>query len=167
MRGALPLIWLLGCSEEPIETPAPILPPCHSDTLSIDAAPSRGAFGDLLGGSLWCGNPPQGGAPYSPLRLRLEGSSGWSAGMFLELIATDLADGTELAYTALEMGLVCANVGESEGSWVGSEAHMRYDGRTLDDLEGRTAELTVRAAALEGDEQVEASWWVDLVLDPP
>lgn len=163
MRGVLAL-GLVACSEPPIEIG---VPPCDSSALVLQAAPARGAFGDLTDGRLWCGIPPQGGAPYSPLRIRLLGGSDWSAGAHLELIASDLDDGSELAYTELDMGLVCANVGDNEGFWVGSEAHMRYDGLGLDDLDGRLARLTVRASTLDGLEQTEASWQVDLSLDQP
>ena len=141
--------------------------PCASESSGIEVAPPDGDFGDLAeGGSLWCGNPPQGGAPYTPFRIRLDGPEALENGVYIEMIATDLSDGSELAYTDLTMGLTCANVGESAGSWVGSEAHMRYYGQELLDLQGREAEITVRASALGPDPvEVEATWNVSLVLE--
>jgi hypothetical protein len=82
------------------------------------------------------------------------------------MTAVDAEDGSELAYTDLTMGLTCANVGESAGTWVGSEAHMRYYGHVLDDLDGREAVVTVRASAISTpDVEATTSWQVQLVLE--
>ena len=133
----------------------------------LEVAPPDGDYGDLVdGASLWCGNPPQGGAPYTPFRLRIAGPDALGDGVWVEMSAVDTADGTELAYTELTMGLTCANVGDNAGSWVGSEAHMRYFGFALEDLPGREAEVTiaVRTLAAEPLELAEA-WTVHLVGD--
>jgi hypothetical protein len=139
-----------GCTDEP---GPPDLPPMHTcaaaATARVDLAPPGGDYGDIEeGGPLWCGNPPQGGAPYTPFRLRLLGPEGLEDGVTLEMVAADTETGEELAYTTLVMGVTCANVGDSEGFWVGSEAHMRYTGWELDDLDGRTAEITVTATGV-------------------
>lgn len=127
-------------------------------------APPNGDFGDLVsGGTLWFGNPPQGGAPYSPFRLRILGDVAFGDGVFVEMTAAD-PNGVELAYTSLFLGLACANVGESEGMWVGSEAHMRYDGFSLDALDDRVASLFLRATAVEAPEKM-AEYAVDVTLD--
>ncbi len=166
MRGASILLGLLGCVEVPPAITPP-LHPCHADRSEVDATFARGTFGELEGGELWCGHPPQGGAPYSPLQIRLRGPEAWSEGMLLEMIAADPEDGSELAYTDLTAGLICANVGDNEGFWVSSEAHMRYDGWSLEELAGRSAELTVRASSMDGGELAESSWRVGLVLEQP
>lgn len=145
-----------GCGR--VEGP-PDLPPMHSCAVEavsrLDLAPPGGNYGDLVdGGSLWCGNPPQGGAPYTPFRVRFLGPEGLEDGVSLEMVASDLQTGEELAYTALTMGLTCANVGENDGFWVGSEAHMRYPGWSLEELDGRVAEITVTATA-QADPSVE------------
>jgi hypothetical protein len=158
--------WLLlaACVEEP---PPPPLHPCEQGEAVVEATPARGAWGDLHdGGTLWCGNPPQGGAPYSPFRVRMTGPEAVGEGIELELVAVEEGTGVELAYTALTMGLTCANVGENVGYWVGSEAHMRYTGFGLEELEGRQAELQIRATAIS-DPSIEAETrvQVELVLD--
>lgn len=167
MRSALVLAWIAGCGPTGPGEPGAPKHPCASRRARIEVAPPDGTFGDLSGGdALWCGNPPQGGAPYTPFRVRLSGPEALEDGVYVEMTAVDLEDGSELAYTDLTMGLTCANVGESAGSWVGSEAHMRYYGWALDQLDGREAEVTVRASGLgPRPVEVEASWRVHLVVD--
>lgn len=162
----LPVLLLAACATGPEPEPPP-LHPCEQQAREVQATPARGAWGDLHdGGTLWCGNPPQGGAPYSPFRVRMKGPEVVGDGVTLEMLAIEQGTGVELAYTQLTMGLTCANVGENEGWWVGSEAHMRYTGFSLDELGGRLAELVIRAVAL-ADPSVEAEMTVDieLVLD--
>jgi hypothetical protein len=155
------LLALAACAAPIEEGPPPPEHPCSQDQGAIDVAPPHGDFGELVdGGTLWCGNPPQGGAPYSPFRLRIQGAEGFEDGVLVEMTAADLADGSELAFTSLTMGLTCANVGESAGMWVGSEAHMRYNGYGLDELDGRSAEITFRATA-----QADPELWVETVVD--
>jgi hypothetical protein len=161
----LGLLLLGACSATP--PPPPPLHPCDQGEVAVEATPARGAWGDLHdGGTLWCGNPPQGGAPYSPFRVRMTGPEAVGDGIELEMVALEQGTGVELAYTALTMGLTCANVGENEGYWVGSEAHMRYTGFSLEELGGRQAELVIRAVALSAPSvEAEASVQVELVLD--
>ncbi|MEQ1565106.1 MAG: hypothetical protein ABMA64_05670 [Myxococcota bacterium] len=154
-------IGLTGC---PPPMPEEIPGPCESDRSALDVAPPDGAFGDLGDGdTLWCGNPPQGGAPYTPFRLRVRGPEAWEDGAEVLMTAAD-ADGTELGWTQLTLGLTCANVGESAGSWVGSEAHLRYSGWGLDELDGMAATVTLSATAL-ADPSVHVSRAFEVVLD--
>lgn len=160
---ASPLAW--GC-DGPAPTEETGVHFCDRGEPAVEVTPARGAWGELHdGGTLWCGTPPQGGAPYSPFRLRMHGPEVTGDGIEVELIATEQGTGEELAYTSLTMGLVCANVGENEGYWVGSEAHMRYT-LDLEDLAGRAAELLVRATSMT-DPSVVAEMRADvsLVLD--
>lgn len=165
---ALPLLVGLAACAGTGEPPDPPLPshPCDTDQAELGVAPPDGDFGGLSdGGALWCGNPPQGGAPYSPFRIRVAGPEALADGVYVEMIAVDADEGVELAYTDLTMGLTCANVGDSAGFWVGSEAHMRYYGWGLEELDGRTADVTVRVAPIAGDgPEIEETWRVDLVL---
>jgi hypothetical protein len=156
-------MWLMwtACVEPP---PVENLGPCDHEAASVEVAPPFGDYGELVqGASLWCGDPPQGGAPYSPFRMRVQGPEPFEDGAQIEMTAVDPADGAELAFTSLTMGLTCANVGESEGYWVGSEAHMRYTGWGLDELAERDAEVTITAIALT-DPAVRASVTVPVVL---
>jgi hypothetical protein len=163
--GLLGLVGLVGC-EGPGPTTDDGLPPgpCESDRTRVEVAPPNGDFGDLdQGGALWCGNPPQGGAPYSPFRVRIEGPEAYEDGVTVVMDAVDADDGTALGHTEVALGLACANVGESAGKWVGSEAHLRYDGWNLDELDGRSATLTFRAEAM-GDADVVAKRTFEVVL---
>ncbi|MBX2803392.1 MAG: hypothetical protein KTR31_37270 [Myxococcales bacterium] len=157
------LVGLVACDEPP---PVPPGHPCDADTTALDAAPPRGEFGDLVDGSaLWCAIPPQGGAPYSPFRVRVQGPEALSEGVWLSMTAVDRDDGEELAYTDLNMGVTCANVGDSAGFWVSSEAHMRYSGWALDELDGRRARIELHAESLDGSVVIDHTADVDLVLD--
>lgn len=140
-----------GCAEPAPTTstdPSLFEHPCAQDGARLDVAPPDADYGDLTdGAAVWCGNPPQGGAPYTPFRVRAWGPEALADGLALELSA-ETPDGVELAFTELTMGVTCANVGESEGFWVGAEAHMRYNGWSLEALDGLDATIVVRAHAL-------------------
>ena len=155
--------WLLAL----VACDGPTLPPphpCDSDVVEIDVAPPREAFGAMDDGTaLWCGIPPQGGAPYSPVRARVQGPAALFDGMWLELMAEDADTGEELSYTGLHMRMTCANVGESAGYWVGSEVHVRYPGYAVEDLDGRSAWLTARVTSLDETVSIEDRWLVELL----
>jgi hypothetical protein len=89
----------------------------------------------------------------------VRGPEAFQDGVELEMLVEDATDGTELGFTSLTLGLTCANVGDNEGFWVGSEAHLRYPGQVLTDLPGTEVDLTVRAAPLEGDGPVLQETW--------
>ncbi|MEZ4235332.1 MAG: hypothetical protein R3F59_04065 [Myxococcota bacterium] len=171
MPRALSVVWLglmAACAPPPETTTTdPFEHPCATDAGRLDLAPPGGDFGDITpDGPLWCGNPPQGGAPYTPFRVRVRGPEAFKEGVALEMVASDVQTGEELAYTELTLGLTCANVGESAGFWVGSEAHMRYDGWGLDELDGRTAAITVTGTAIsDASVEVVAEHEVVLVLE--
>lgn len=157
-------VWLALATGCPTQVPDEVPGPCEVEATGIDVAPPFGTFGELVDGSdLWFGNPPQGGAPYSPFRVRVHGPEAFEDGVTIEMSAVDAADGTELAWTSLTMGLTCANVGENEGYWVGSEAHMRYSGWSIADLVGRTALVTITASGI-ADPTVSSSATVEVIL---
>jgi hypothetical protein len=97
------------------------------------------------GASVAYGNPPQGGAPYAPFTLRFEGLEQGETGLHIAMEAHDAATGEELGTTDYQQWLTCANVGDNEGYLVGPEFHLRFFGRTLEELDGREAEFTVTA----------------------
>ena len=152
---------LMGCDEPPVTVPPH---PCESEAVSFDVAQPREAFGSLQdGGALWYGTPPQGGAPFTPLRLRIRGPASLADGMRISMMTHDMVTDEELSFTELDTRMTCANVGDSAGYWVGSEVHMRYAGWSLDDLEGRQAAFTVQVTSLDEEVTVEDGWEVELV----
>ncbi|MEN0061455.1 MAG: hypothetical protein AAGA48_04845 [Myxococcota bacterium] len=134
---------VVACSDgEPPVSPHP----CASDETSLEVAPPDGEYGDLArGGAFAAGIPPQGGAPYSPLRLRVTGPGELFDGIDVDIAVFE--DGALLTETQLPMRLTCANVGDNAGRWVGAEVHLRYFGLELEELDGRdvTVEVTVTA----------------------
>lgn len=108
-----------------------------------------GAFTD--GGPLYYGTPPQGGAPYSPFHARATGLDGLDDGAHVRLRATDQDDGSALGDISYDVKFVCANVGDSAGSWVGSDLHLRFEGWELEDLEARRAEIRLDVENLDGE----------------
>jgi len=153
-----------GCAVDRVPPPTR---PCATDQLDLEVAPPDGDFGDLVGDpDLWCGHPPQGGAPFSPLRVRVTGPDVFADGVDLDMSVVDNQTGEELGHTALALGLTCANVGDSAGTWVGSEAHLRYTGFALDTLGERSGTLTLTVAPRTADTPVVTrSFDVALVVD--
>lgn len=101
------------------------------------------------------GNPPQGGAPYAPVQVRLHAAI--DALPFRgELTATvrDAGDGEELGSAEQAQTFVCSNTGPHEGWLYGGELHLRFWGRTLDELAGRAVAIRVEVALPDGDEGV-------------
>lgn len=148
----------------------PVLPahPCHAEAdWTVEITPAREPFGSMTeGGPLWCGIPPQGGAPYTPVRARVRGPDSLRDGMQLYVVATDAETGEELSVTDLpSTRMTCANVGESAGYWVGSELHLRFPERTLQDLSEREVDLTLEVSTEDGSVVIEDRWLVTLVLD--
>lgn len=161
MRRAALALLSLGCTgDEPISPH-----PCASETMGVEVAPPFGDYGDLSDvDELWLGDPPQGGAPYSPFRVRISGPDALSDGVDVRVVVTE--DGVVIADNTIFKGLVCANVGENAGRWVGSEVHLRYDGFDDLELEGRDVTVEVSVTGGETDElfaRVEGR--VTLVLD--
>lgn len=132
------------------EDPPPFVPACAADEIDVEVAPPDGQFGALEPRDpLFCGIPPQGGAPYTPLRFRAVGPESLGEGVAVRVTAVDSTSAAVLGDTALELGVVCANAGESAGYWTAAEVHLRYEGWSTADLDGRqaTIELTVEPAA--------------------
>lgn len=141
------LLLLVACVDAPTE-----LPPCETvGDPDLEVAPSDLDFGAFTDGDpLYYGTPPQGGAPYSPFHARATGLAGLDDGAVVDLSAVDRDDGAALGAITYDVRFVCANVGASAGTWVGSDLHLRFEGWALEDLAGRRAELTVEVSDLAG-----------------
>lgn len=140
--------------------------PCDAVETEVDIAPPRALFDDFGDGSeLWGGTPPQGGAPYTPIRARVRGPMVLLDGMDMVVTVTDSSSAELLSHTELQTRMTCANVGESAGFWVGSEIHVRYPGWSTEQLTDREALMSVRVSSLDGSVVVQDDWLVWLVLE--
>ena len=138
-------VFAAACAEEPGLELA-----CDAPRVEVEVAPPYGDFGDLRDGDdLFCGSPPQGGAPYTPLRFRAVGPEVLGDGVDVRVTAVDADTDEVLGDTQLSFGVVCANAGDSAGYWTGSEVHLRYDGWELPELEGRRARVTFGVNAFQ------------------
>jgi hypothetical protein len=101
------------------------------------------------------GNPPQGGAPYAPLQVRLRAEID-ELPFRGELHATvrDAVDGEEIGSAAQAQAFVCSNTGPHEGWLYGGELHLRFWDRSLEELSGRAVAVRVELALPDGDEVV-------------
>lgn len=137
---------LLACAAEPSG------PPCEvSGEPALEVAPADVDFGAFVEGDpLYYGVPPQGGALYSPFHARVNGVSDLDEGAVIRLTGTDPADDTVIAETEYELRLVCANVGDSAGQWLGTDLHLRFGEWTMEELAGRAMALTLEINNLDG-----------------
>jgi hypothetical protein len=145
----LTLLLLVAC--EPT-APEPILGPCEigPDELKSVELSHYGDYG-AIGSVIYCGIPPQGGAAYAPFGVRILGIAPDDLGIDLTMVAIDVDTGEEVGSGDYIHQMVCSNVGDSEGHWVGAELHMRFYGYELDDLHDRTVTVTVEARNESGD----------------
>jgi len=141
------LLLLVGCAES-------VGAPCEEvGDPDLDVAPADVQFGAFVDGDpLPVGNPPQGGAPYTPLHVRVDGLVSLQEGVNIDLSGVDPDDGSDLGELSTPSGLVCANVGDSAGRWIVADLHFRYFGWALADLPGRVAEISVLVRDVEGNE---------------
>lgn len=144
------LAWLVlvaGCAGTSPQTPCEVV----GDPL-VEVVPVETAFGSFTAGDdLWYGTPPQGGAPYTPLRARVSGLDDVASGVTLSLHGVDDDTGDVLGDVAYDTRLVCANVGDSAGTWLASDVHFRYFGWELVDLIGRMATITLTVTSTSGE----------------
>ncbi len=152
----LGLLWW-GCAAGPAPTPCEAV---GADEATIVPA---GADDFVDGDALPYGRPPQGGSPYSPYRVGVGGLEGLGDGASVRLEAYDLDEDLVLGDTTYELRLVCANVGDNAGRWVGSDLHQRFDGFELEDLDGRNARVTATVTDLSGNS---VAAWLEGVLTP-
>lgn len=141
------MIFLLACAVEPEG------PPCEvSGDPGLEVAPADVDFGAFVDGDpLEYGVPPQGGALYSPFHARVHGVTDLDEGALIVLTGTDPTDGSLIAETEYELRLVCANVGDSAGQWLGTDLHLRFGEWTIEELVGQVMALELQIANLQGD----------------
>jgi len=152
MRVLIPImLTLAACSGDgPIDTSV--------DPGTCEATPDPlleiaqyGPYGELQDGSeLRYGHPAQGGAPYAPFSLRISGMDQGDLGMNIEMEAIDRDTGEILGTGTYAQRFICSNTGASSGSFVGADLHMRFFGWELDDLDGRTAEVSISVTNDDG-----------------
>jgi hypothetical protein len=125
--------------------------PCEAQgDPSLEIGPADVPFGDFSDGDdLEYGTPPQGGAPYTPLKARASGLPAMAEGVTIEMTGVSEL-GEYLGDVTYDTRFVCANVGDSAGTWVASDLHYRYFGWDLDALEGKEAEITVTVTDVDG-----------------
>lgn len=140
------ILWALACA------PAPDGAPCEvSGTPAMELAPTDVDFGAFTDGDpLYYGVPPQGGALYSPFHARVAGIGDLDVSATVSMVGTE-PDGTALAATDYQMRLVCANVGESAGQWLGTDLHLRFGEWEIAELAGRAMRVEVTIANVDGD----------------
>lgn len=139
------LVGLCACAgTSPVEGPCPL-----RDAPSLEIGLREGAFGLSDDTTVPYGMPPQGGAPFAPFRVRAWGVAPDPAGFHVVMIAVDSATGDVIGSGDYVQGFVCANVGESAGARVAPELHMRFYDLSLDELQGRAAELRFHVDAGE------------------
>ncbi len=135
-----------GCTSSPEA-------PCESDEdPSVQVVPAGLGFDEWLDGDpLVAATPPQGGAPYTPLRARVTGLVDPQIGVTLSLSGVDPSDGSEYGEISYDTRLICANVGESAGLWLAADVHYRYFEWELGELDGREAEISFSVEDLHGN----------------
>jgi len=148
------LFWYLGLlSCQIVDTEVPDTGDPSEDPVLQDCVPSptpqleisqQGSYGLVDGDPLWFGLPPQGGVPYAPFRLRIDGLNRADLGTSVWITATDVETEERLGDIELVHRFVCANVGEDEGQHVAGEIHLRFWDYRLKELDGRTAEVVAK-----------------------
>ena len=119
---------------------------------SLDVVPAGMGFDEWSSGeALVAAIPPQGGAPYTPLRARVSGLVDPGIGVTVRVSGIDPDDGSEFGQIDYDTRLVCANVGDSAGSWLAADVHFRYFEWELSELDGRQAEITFEVEDGDGN----------------
>lgn len=152
MRHCLPsfgvalLVGLSGCTDTPEA-------PCESDAdPSVQVVPAGSGFDEWVAGDgLVAATPPQGGAPYTPLRARVTGLVDPQLGVTLSLTGVDPSDESIYGEISYDTRLICANVGESAGQWLAADVHYRYFDWELGELDGREALISFSVEDLHGN----------------
>ncbi len=154
MRRDLAILAVLlaaGCDPAPDDTGGPVDPgACGAGDPALEVS-HYGTF-DALGTTMYCGIPPQGGAPYAPFGVRVRGVDPADDGaLSVTITARDVDTGEELGAGDFHERFLCANAGDSAGWWVASEFHLRFFGYSLDDLHGRSATVHFVAEGANGE----------------
>lgn len=155
-RGPVSLVALVACAC----AGEPVVPlGCDDGPADLEIRVHDGEFGSD-NAALPYGRPPQGGAAYTPIALRMRGLV-----PELELEATVTDEGGEpIGVADVRQRLICSNTGEQSGWYVGAEVHLRYLDQPYEALEGQQATLEVWLTDPEG-QQVSAAVSGELVWE--
>ena len=143
--GVLGALWMIvGCGSTSSDGPEPTAECGPEGVAQLEVAQGETGFGDLHDGvSVVYGQPPQGGSPYAPFRLRMSGLAYEAETIAVELLATQAGGDVVLGTGAFDQRFICSNVGENSGFLMGSELHMRFPGYSLSDLDGQAVDALV------------------------
>lgn len=148
------LLILGGCvggdATDPIDTDVGEL--CGAlDEPWLEFAQEVGAYGELTDGDdVHYGHPPQGGAPYAPFRLRVRGLFTGEPASLVTVSGADPGSGEEMGAVEVRQMFICSNTGDNLNYHVSAEVHMRFFGLSLDELEDRPIDLTLRVEDMDG-----------------
>ncbi|MFT4624321.1 MAG: hypothetical protein ACI8PZ_002980 [Myxococcota bacterium] len=130
--------------------------PCSArDNPELDLAQDAD-YGLSDGDLVRYGHPPQGGPPYAPFRLKIDGIYGGEHGVEVTIEAFDDATGAPIGDLALTHRFLCANTGPDAGHLVAGEVHLRFWDETLESLVGRTATIVATVDAMDGSQATAA-----------
>lgn len=96
------------------------------------------------------GTPPQGGAPFLPLRLRLHADLGEDV-LRIDAEGTATRGGDVLGEEQISVAALCANTGSDEGWFLLGELHLRFSGLDQDTLDGVPLEVGITVRWDEGE----------------
>jgi hypothetical protein len=137
-------LLFLACGPPPEPAPCTV-----SGDPALKVAPVDVEFGAFQEGDpLYYGIPPQGGPLFSPFHARVSGIPSLDLGAVIHLVGWE--NDQILASTDYTQRLVCANVGENQGQWLGPDLHLRFGDWSREDLAGRTLRLELEVANLDG-----------------
>lgn len=153
--GCVALALLAGCAGS---GGAPCAPSGDPAIFAGSAEAGPDAFAD--GDPFLVAIPPQGGAPFTPLEVRIEGLAAPQEGLGVEVFGEDRDSGEDLGTLELGQRFLCANVGDNAGRWVAPELHFRYPGWELDQLYDRAATFLIVVTDAEGTEVQTERWGV-------
>lgn len=151
MRYLATLLVATGCEPSPPPPPPPLETICHpepGDLPDVEMTHYGTGQGEL--DIVYCGIPPQGGAPYAPFSARFRNLDPLDTAIVVDMEAWDVDSGELLGAVTLYQNVICSNVGTNEGWWVGSELHHRFLGFTTEELHGRTITLDIVATTADG-----------------
>lgn len=148
MRRVLAL-GLVACGA-PSDDPDVPVDPCAPDgepALAFGQQLALGAMED--GDPVAYGIPPQGGAPYVPVEVRVRADLVELERLPVVATVWD-AEGEALGSASETRAFLCANVGPHLGWRYGGEVHARFDGWSLDALRGLAVTVEVVATLPDG-----------------
>lgn len=102
-------------------------------------------------GALPVGTPPQGGAPFLPLRMRLHANLGEDV-LRVDAEGQARSGGSVIGEEALSVSALCANAGTDVGWYLLGELHLRFPGAEQPTLDGVDLDVQVTVSWDGGEE---------------